>query len=259
MDKAESQSFPADSEQNLIAKRTRFEEPNTAPDAKRIESSHDELTEPDVRTPPITWEGSSSFPREGMLEPLNVRKCSNALKPAVLEERNGEIEFRVVNNDGSRESTIILIGLKFLFQKQLPKMPKDYIARLVYDPAHLSIAIVKRPLEVIGGATFREFRDREFAEIVFCAVSSYQQVKGYGAHLMAHLKDYIKATSLVMHFLTYADNYATGVFSKTKFYQSDHSRQVYLDGVYQGLRRGDTYAMLNASPDTVSRSWPYAP
>ncbi|KAK4199404.1 putative histone acetyltransferase GCN5 [Triangularia verruculosa] len=145
-------------------------------------------------------------------------------KPAVIEERNGEIEFRVVNNDGSREHMIILTGLKCLFQKQLPKMPKDYIARLVYDRAHLSLAIIKRPLEVIGGITFREFRQRQFAEIVFCAVSSDQQVKGYGAHLMAHLKDYVKATSPVMHFLTYADNYATGYFQKQGF-----SKEISLD------------------------------
>jgi histone acetyltransferase len=134
-----------------------------------------------------------------------------------LEERNGDIEFRVVNNDGSKESMITLTGLKCLFQKQLPNMPKGYIARLVYDRSHLSIAIVKTPLEVIGGITFREFRDRSFAEIVFCAVSSDQQEKGYGAHLMAHLKDYVKATSLVMHFLTYADNFATGYFQKQGF------------------------------------------
>jgi len=29
-------------------------------------------------------------------------------------------------------------------------MPKDYIARLVYDRTHLSMAIVKKPLEVVG-------------------------------------------------------------------------------------------------------------
>ena len=139
------------------------------------------------------------------------------MQPAVLEERNGEIKFRVVNNDGERESNIILTGLKNLFQKQLPKMPKDYIARLVYDRTHLSIAIVRDPLEVIGGIAIRPFNERKFAEIVFCAVSSDQQVKGYGAHLMAHLKDYVKATSPVMHFLTYADNYATGYFQKQGF------------------------------------------
>ena len=68
----------------------------------------------------------------------------------MLEERNGDIEFRVVNNDNSRESLIIMTGLKCIFQKQLPKMPKDYIARLVYDRTHLSMAIVKKPLEVVG-------------------------------------------------------------------------------------------------------------
>ncbi|KAK1255098.1 hypothetical protein MKX08_009093 [Trichoderma sp. CBMAI-0020] len=148
----------------------------------------------------------SSFPNAHLL-----------VQPAVLEERNGEIEFRVVNNDNERESLIILTGLKCIFQKQLPKMPKDYIARLVYDRTHLSIAIVKKPLEVVGGITYRPFKGRQFAEIVFCAISSDQQVKGYGAHLMSHLKDYVKATSDVMHFLTYADNYAIGYFKKQGF------------------------------------------
>lgn len=96
-------------------------------------------------------------------------------------------------------------------------MPKDYIARLVYDRNHLSIAIIKKPMEVVGGICYRAFNKRRFAEIVFCAVSSDQQVKGYGAHLMSHLKDYVRATSPVMHFLTYADNYATGYFQKQGF------------------------------------------
>jgi histone acetyltransferase len=150
-------------------------------------------------------------------------------KPAVTEERVGDISFYVVNNDGKPHSNIILTGLKCIFQKQLPKMPKDYIARLVYDRTHMSIAIVKRPPagsfaessgmpgEVVGGITYRPFRGRHFAEIVFCAISSDQQVKGYGAHLMNHLKDYVKATSDVMHFLTYADNYAIGYFKKQGF------------------------------------------
>ena len=150
-------------------------------------------------------------------------------KPAVIEERNGDISFQVVNNDGKPRSMIILTGLKCIFQKQLPKMPKDYIARLVYDRTHLSIAIVKRPPdgsyaatsglpgEVVGGITYRPFKGRQFAEIVFCAISSDQQVKGYGAHLMSHLKDYVRATSDVMHFLTYADNYAIGYFKKQGF------------------------------------------
>ena len=56
----------------------------------------------------------------------------------------------VVNNDGTQKNSIILGGLKVIFQKQLPKMPKDYIARLVFDRTHISMAIVKHPLEVVG-------------------------------------------------------------------------------------------------------------
>ncbi|KAF2454754.1 Bromodomain-containing protein [Lineolata rhizophorae] len=168
-------------------------------------------------SPTKRLKSASETPGADGEEKKEVRRVPFPEKPAVLEERNGEIEFRVVNNDGRRESTMILTGLKCIFQKQLPKMPKDYIARLVYDRTHLSMAIVKKPLEVVGGITYRPFKGRQFAEIVFCAISSDQQVKGYGAHLMSHLKDYVKATSDVMHFLTYADNYAIGYFKKQGF------------------------------------------
>jgi histone acetyltransferase len=94
---------------------------------------------------------SASSPTDGIRTPPPVTAIAFAEKPAVIEERTGEIEFRVVNNDGARDSTIILTGLKCIFQKQLPKMPKDYIARLVYDRTHLSMAIVKKPgMEVLG-------------------------------------------------------------------------------------------------------------
>ncbi|KAK9332737.1 hypothetical protein V1520DRAFT_324286 [Lipomyces starkeyi] len=153
---------------------------------------------------------SSSFVYDGVLYEDKVR-------PAVIEERDGIIEFRVVNNDNSRENLMILTGLKNIFQKQLPKMPREYIARLVYDRSHLSMAIVKKPLTVVGGITYRPFASRKFAEIVFCAIASSEQVKGYGAHLMNHLKDYVKNTSPIMYFLTYADNYAIGYFKKQGF------------------------------------------
>ncbi|KAI9744474.1 MAG: histone acetyltransferase [Claussenomyces sp. TS43310] len=178
------------------AKRKATDEPSTPSASKRIKSSHSQSPEP--KKVPLKM---IPFPE----------------KPAVIEERNGEIEFRVCNNDNTRESLIILTGLKNIFQKQLPKMPKDYIARLVYDRTHISIAIVKHPLEVVGGITYRPFYHGKFAEIVFCAISSDQQVKGYGGHLMNHLKDYVKATSPILHFLTYADNYAIGYFKKQGF------------------------------------------
>lgn len=138
-------------------------------------------------------------------------------RPSVLEEKSGKIKFKVVNNDNSRDNMIILTGLKNIFQRQLPEMPKAYIARLVYDKSHLSIAVVRDELTVVGGITIRPFESHEFAEIVFCAISSTEQVRGYGAHLMNHLKDYVRATTKMKYFLTYADNYAIGYFKKQGF------------------------------------------
>ncbi|KAF1973024.1 GCN5-related histone actyltransferase [Bimuria novae-zelandiae CBS 107.79] len=154
------------------AKRPASEELNTSPDTKKIKGSDGETTEP-VAQRPTTDRRVPIFERVRQ-DLCTSRTILTIKKTAVIEERNGEIQFRVINNDGSRQSTIILTGLKNLFQKQLPKMPKDYIARLVYDRNHTSLALVKMPLEV---------------------VSSDQQVKGYGAHLMAHLKDYVRASS----------------------------------------------------------------
>ena len=55
-----------------------------------------------------------------------------------------------------------------------------------------------------------------FTEIVFCAVTSNEQVKGYGTHLMNHLKDY-HIRNGVFHFLTFADEFAIGYFKKQGF------------------------------------------
>jgi histone acetyltransferase len=74
-------------------------------------------------------------------------------------------------------ATILLIGLKNLFQKQLPKMPREYITRLVLDKNHIGMAIVKRGWKVVGGICYRPFESRGFAEIVFCAVDSSEQIK----------------------------------------------------------------------------------
>ena len=60
------------------------------------------------------------------------------------------------------------------------------------------------------------FASQGFTEIVFCAMTSEQQVKGYGTHLMNMLKDYhIKHN--ILHFLTFADEFAIGYFKKQGF------------------------------------------
>jgi len=146
-----------------------------------------------------------------------------------LEQRN-EIMFLPVHNDGRPESMIYMIHLKNIFCRQLPRMPKEYIARLVLDRNHRGLALVRKDVEpakgrpdamrhkVIGGILFRPFFEQRFAEIVFLAVTNQEQVKGYGSRLMNHLKQHVKTlTPPITHFLTYADNYATGYFRKQGF------------------------------------------
>lgn len=150
-------------------------------------------------------------------------------EPIRREIRKGRVEFRLVSNDGTASSYELLTGLKNIFQKQLPKMPREYITRLVYDRKHDSLAILRKSgsgTSVIGGITYRLFSERTFCEIVFCAVSSSEQVKGFGAALMNQLKECIRRVSAgrVRHYLTYADNYAIGYFKKQGF-----TRHVTLD------------------------------
>lgn len=94
---------------------------------------------------------------------------------------------------------------------------------MIFERNHESLAILKLPLKpgssVIGGITFRLFPDRCFCEIVFCAVSSTEQVKGYGSALMNSLKAQLsmRTAGQITHYLTYADNYAIGYFKKQGF------------------------------------------
>ncbi|XP_049281987.1 histone acetyltransferase KAT2A-like [Anopheles funestus] len=138
---------------------------------------------------------------------------------AKAEENRREIEFHVVGNSLTKAVTkhtrMWLLGLHSVFAHQLPRMPREYISQLLFDPKHKTLALIKegRP---IGGICFRTFVSQGFTEIVFCAVTSSEQVKGYGTHLMNHLKDYSTQRG-IKHFLTYADEFAIGYFKKQGF------------------------------------------
>jgi len=138
---------------------------------------------------------------------------------AKIEERRGLISFHCFANSMteqvSKQTMLWLVAIQNVFSHQLPRMPKEYITRLVFDPKHRTLALIKngRP---IGGICFRMFPTQGFSEIVFCAVTSNEQVKGYGTHLMNHLKDYHIRNS-VLHLLTLADNLAIGYFKKQGF------------------------------------------
>ncbi|KAJ3030622.1 UNVERIFIED_CONTAM: histone acetyltransferase [Siphonaria sp. JEL0065] len=163
---------------------------------------------------------SSTFQQQQQQPAAPTSPTKKKPRAAADEEAAGLIEFKVVLPDGSDESMILLTGLKNIYQKQLPNMPKEYIARLVFDRNHMAMALVKTghtPAKVVAGISYRPFLDRRFAEIVFCAVSSTEQVRGYGARLMSHTKDHVVSVLGIQYFLTYADNFAIGYFKKQGF------------------------------------------
>jgi histone acetyltransferase len=119
---------------------------------------------------------------------------------AAVDDSTVPVVFRVIRNDGTRMNNIWLTQVKNIFGTQLPKMPREYIARLVFDRKHRSLVALKRD-RVIGGISFRPFLPQGFAEIAFCAITSSEQVKGYGTRLMNHLKEAVKKDGIT-HFLT---------------------------------------------------------
>ena len=111
---------------------------------------------------------------------LSEEKTVPTRKPSPYEK----IRHVIITNDGNHENLVRLVGLKNLFAKQLPKMPKDYIVRLVFDRRHKSLAILSDDPsvkgtddEIIGGICYRPYYDMRFGEIAFCAVNGNQQVK----------------------------------------------------------------------------------
>ncbi|XP_069041780.1 histone acetyltransferase KAT2A isoform X2 [Lepisosteus oculatus] len=199
----------------LPGEKRKLSETLTLEDAKRIRVMGDipmELVNEVMMT--ITDPAAMLGPEPSLLSANAARD-----ETARLEERRGIIEFHVIGNSLSQKSNkkilMWLVGLQNVFSHQLPRMPKEYITRLVFDPKHKTLALIKDG-RVIGGICFRMFPTQGFTEIVFCAVTSNEQVKGYGTHLMNHLKEYhIKHN--ILYFLTYADEYAIGYFKKQGF------------------------------------------
>ncbi|KAI1719633.1 bromodomain-containing protein [Ditylenchus destructor] len=140
---------------------------------------------------------------------------------AEQEGEQGIISFHVISNnleaDQPEEKLMWLIQLQRLFGVQLPKMPKEYVTRIVFDKNHKNLVVHKNGKGVIGGICFRPFKEQGFIEIVFCAITADEQVKGYGTLMMNHLKDFQVNTCRIFHLLTYADEFAIGYFKKQDF------------------------------------------
>lgn len=130
-----------------------------------------------------------------------------------------KLDFDILRNNGKPDMMRSLIDLKNIFAKQLPKMPKEYIVRLVFDSKHESIVIRDGHGVIFGGVTYCIFNEVHLSEIVFLAISSDHQIKGFGTVLMNQLKSEMQARE-VSFLMTCADNLAIGYFQKQGFHSA---------------------------------------
>jgi histone acetyltransferase len=134
------------------------------------------------------------------------------------EEQSGVLTWITIANDGTDTNLKLLAQLKQIISIQLPKMPKSYIMRLVFDLQHMSLIGIKNG-KVIGGITFRQFVKTgyvSFIEVVFCVITKHEQRGGYGSRLMNRLKNWCQENNN-LNLLTYADDTAIGYFQRQGF------------------------------------------
>lgn len=75
------------------------------------------------------------------------------------EEELGIISFCCITNDRQPLHMAQLVTAKNIFSRQLPKMPREYIVRLVFDRHHFTYCLLKQG-RVIGGVCFRPYAEK---------------------------------------------------------------------------------------------------
>lgn len=150
--------------------------------------------------------------------------------------RVGKIKFQLVTtrNGWSEQTAENILHFKAILQKQLPKMPREYIFKQIFNEKHHNILCFLND-EIIGGVCYRPFYEQNFIEIVFLAVEANLQVSGHGSMIIDLLKEHIKREiqkidldfrkylefpkrlKNPIYIMAYADNYAIGFFKKQGF------------------------------------------
>jgi hypothetical protein len=200
----EKDSLPADPHAEKIIEDSEKVRADEAGGAMEVDTPEDGSTNGDAK------EEAKENGDEKMADVEEEEDEKDAADESDSSNPYASLKYVVVRNDGKPESMIKLVGLKSLFAQQLPKMPRAYIARLVLDRRHTSLAILTdnpelkdSDEEIIGGICYRAFPEMRFAEIAFCAVNAKHQVKGYGTKLMNLLKK-IGAETGIDFYITYA-------------------------------------------------------
>jgi histone acetyltransferase len=108
-------------------------------------STVDENITPPVNNDKIIRTSSSDSPLSSDANIDNIPPTaaqSQQQKQQVWQCPTSYPKYAIVTNDNTTTSLVRLVGLKSLFARQLPKMPREYIARLVFDRRHSSLALL---------------------------------------------------------------------------------------------------------------------
>lgn len=123
-------------------------------------------------------------------------------KTRVFNSSNQKL--RVISTANRDTSLEYLLRIKLLFQKMLPKMPREYILRQVFDPKHCCLALTDSDSlqpgssdelvkgNIIGAVCYQPAFNRNIVEIIFLAVNSEFHISGYGTFLFSCLKEICK-------------------------------------------------------------------
>lgn len=119
------------------------------------------------------------------------------LKLQKEEEKNSIFQaqgqhLKIVSASDPGTSFDYLLRIKQLFQKMLPKMPREYILRQVFDSKHCSLVLNDSSSQIVGAVCYRPVFERCFVEIVFFAIDSDYHISGYGTFLFSCFKEVCK-------------------------------------------------------------------
>lgn len=157
-------------------------------------------------------------------------------KDLIAMFKMGKIRFKLVSTGKSWDTDTkeSLLGYKMILQKQLPRMPKEYIIKQIFNEKHSNI-LCSIDENIVGGVCYRPFYEKSFVELVFLAIDSSVQVNGHGSMIIDMLKEhckreiqnievdfleylsYPKRLTHPVYLMAYADNYAIGFFKKQGF------------------------------------------
>lgn len=116
---------------------------------------------------------------------------------------NKKLNIQILSTANKNTSFETLLQIKYLFQKMLPKMPRDYIIRQVYNEEHICVTLneliegKENVYRIIGSVCYHPCFERKLVEIVFFAIDSDFHINGYGTFLFNCFKEITKVQYLL--------------------------------------------------------------